>query len=81
MRVAVIGGGLQGVGIALELSVAARQSTLFEKRGELLTQASFNNEGKIHLGFVYAMDRNLATARLMARGPSVRADSTLLARG
>ena len=38
------------------------------KRDECLTQASLNNEGKVHLGFVYANDRTLETARLMSRG-------------
>src|SRR3954463_1718816 len=68
LRVAVIGGGIQGIGIALELSMRGASVDLFEKRDACLTQASVQNEGKIHLGFVYAKDRTLATARLMAEG-------------
>ena len=33
-----------------------------------LSQASSRNEGKLHLGYVYAHDRTLQTARLMIRG-------------
>jgi len=68
MRVGVIGGGLQGVGIALELALRGVSVDVFEKRDACLGQASLQNEGKIHLGFVYAKDRTLATARLMAEG-------------
>lgn len=68
MRVAVIGAGLQGTGIALELSLRGVQVDLFEKRSACITQASLHNEGKIHLGFVYANDPTLATARLMMKG-------------
>jgi glycine/D-amino acid oxidase-like deaminating enzyme len=68
LRVAVIGGGLQGSGIALELSLRGVCVDVFEKRSACITQASFHNEGKIHLGFVYAKDATLATARLMVEG-------------
>jgi hypothetical protein len=66
--VAVIGGGLQGAGLAIELSMRGFRIELFEKRDECLSQASLNNEGKVHLGFVYAGDRSLETARLLSRG-------------
>jgi hypothetical protein len=65
LRVAVIGAGIQGVGIALELSRRGASVDLIEKRDACLTRASLHNEGKIHLGFIYANDRSLATARLM----------------
>jgi glycine/D-amino acid oxidase-like deaminating enzyme len=66
--IGVIGGGLQGVGLAIELSMRGFHVELFEKRDQCLSQASANNEGKVHLGFVYANDGSLETARLMSRG-------------
>ena len=66
--IAIIGGGLQGIGLAIELSMRGFRVELFEKRVVCLSQASLNNEGKIHLGFVFANDRSLETARLMSRG-------------
>ena len=68
MRVAVIGGGLQGAGIALELSLRGASIDLFEKSDACLNRASLQNEGKIHLGFIYAKDSALSTARLMIEG-------------
>ena len=66
--IGVVGGGLQGVGLAIELSMRGFQVELFEKRDKCLSQASSNNEGKVHLGLVYANDGSLQTARLMSRG-------------
>jgi glycine/D-amino acid oxidase-like deaminating enzyme len=68
MRVAVVGGGIQGCAVALELAGRGVQVTLYERRERLLDAASRHTEGKIHLGFVYAADDSLRTARLMARG-------------
>src|SRR5688572_26567106 len=68
MRVAVLGGGLQGACVALELASAGINVDLFDKNDFCLTQASAQNEGKIHLGYVYANDRTLRTARTMVKG-------------
>ena len=68
MRVAVIGAGLTGVLVALNLAERGFNVTLFERSGELITGASYGNEGKIHLGYVYAMDSSLCTAHAMLRG-------------
>ena len=68
MRVAVAGGGIQGVGTALELSARGIAVELFERRPGLMDGASRFNEGKIHLGFVYANDDTFATAELMVAG-------------
>lgn len=68
MRVAVLGGGLQGACVAMELASAGISVDLYDKNERCLTQASAQNEGKIHLGYVYAGDRSLRTARTMARG-------------
>ena len=51
-RVAVVGGGIFGATIALELAKVA-QVSLFERHAELLTEVSFNNQFRHHSGFHY----------------------------
>lgn len=68
MRVAVLGGGLQGACVAMELASAGILVDLYDKNDRCLTQASAQNEGKIHLGYVYANDRTFKTARTMIKG-------------
>lgn len=51
-RVAVIGGGIFGATVALELAKIA-QVSLFERHAELLTEVSFNNQFRHHSGFHY----------------------------
>lgn len=68
MSVAVVGGGIQGCAVALELAGRGVEVVLFDRRARVLDAASRHTEGKIHLGFVYAADDSLRTARLMARG-------------
>ena len=69
MRIAVIGGGLQGCGVALELAVRGLRVDLFERGPRLLRGASHHSEGKIHLGYACAADDTLRTARLWPPGP------------
>lgn len=68
MRLAVLGGGLQGACVAMSLAEAGHEVDLYDENDRFLTQASVRNEGKIHLGYVYAHDRTLQTARLMMKG-------------
>ena len=68
MRVAVLGAGLQGACVAMELASAGIDVDLYDKNDRCITQASAQNEGKIHLGYVYANDRSLRTARAMVQG-------------
>lgn len=75
MTVAVVGAGIQGCAVALELAARGVEVELFERRDRVLDAASRHTEGKIHLGFVYAADDSLRTARLMARGAAVFAPS------
>ena len=70
VRIAVIGGGLQGCGVALELADRGFRVDLFERSPRLMQGASRHCEGKIHLGYVYAADESLRTARLMAAAAS-----------
>lgn len=68
MRVAVLGGGLQGACVAMELASAGISVDLYDKNDRCMSQASAQNEGKIHLGYVFANDRSLRTARTMVKG-------------
>jgi glycine/D-amino acid oxidase-like deaminating enzyme len=68
MRAAVLGGGLQGCCVALELASRGIAVTIFDKNDALLTKTAVANEGKIHLGYMYAADRTLLTAKTMMAG-------------
>lgn len=68
MRVGILGGGLQGACVALELASAGVSVDLFERGERCVSRASAHNEGKIHLGYVYANDPSRKTARLMVKG-------------
>jgi glycine/D-amino acid oxidase-like deaminating enzyme len=68
MVVGVLGGGLQGCCIALALAERGVRVTLFDKNDALLSRAAIANEGKIHLGYMYAGDPTLSTAKTMMVG-------------
>ena len=66
--VVVLGAGLAGASVALELAARGLPVTLVERDARPFGRASLRNEGKIHLGLIYANDPSLATARLQLRG-------------
>ena len=66
--IVVLGAGLQGCGIALELAHRGHQVTLADQDALPMNRASLRNEGKIHLGLIYAADPSFATAQLQLRG-------------
>lgn len=68
MRVGILGGGHQGCCVALALAERGIDVTVFDRNDELLSRAAVANEGKVHLGYMYANDPSLATARLMMQG-------------
>jgi glycine/D-amino acid oxidase-like deaminating enzyme len=68
MCVGVLGGGLQGCCVALALAERGARVVLFDKNDALLTRAAVANEGKIHLGYMYAGDPTLSTAKTMMAG-------------
>jgi glycine/D-amino acid oxidase-like deaminating enzyme len=68
MKIAVLGGGLQGCCTALALAARGADVVLFDRNAALLTRTAIANEGKIHLGYMYAADPGLATARTMLEG-------------
>ncbi len=68
MQIGVLGGGFQGCCLALALAERGNHVSLFDKNTHLISRAGFANEGKIHLGYMYANDPSLQTAAIMARG-------------
>lgn len=64
----VIGAGLQGCSIALALASRNIPTLLIDTAPAVMCGTSLVNEGKIHLGFVYAMDHTGKTRELMLRG-------------
>lgn len=63
----VLGAGIQGVSVALGLQRRGYAVALVDKAPDCLMRASFRNEGKIHMGFVYANDSSFKTSALMLR--------------
>jgi glycine/D-amino acid oxidase-like deaminating enzyme len=68
MHVGVLGGGLQGCCTALALAERGITVTILDRNNSLMSRAAVANEGKIHLGYMYAGDPTFATARMMIRG-------------
>ena len=68
MHVAVLGAGIMGCSLALSLARRGARVTLFDAAPQPCAGASRWNEGKIHLGYLYAADPSLATARLVLDG-------------
>jgi len=66
--VLVIGAGLQGATLALALAERGVPSVLLDRLAAPLSGASVKNEGKIHLGFVYALDRSGLTSSQLLEG-------------
>ncbi len=61
-RITILGGGFQGCCVALMLSNLGFRPTLIEKKQKLMSSTSLNQEGKVHLGFVYGLDKTFETA-------------------
>lgn len=67
-RVAVLGAGIMGSSSALFLARKGAQVTLIDALSKPFSGASRWNEGKIHLGYLYAADPSLKTARALLPG-------------
>jgi hypothetical protein len=67
-KVAIIGGGLAGCLTALALARKGIHSEIFERNDREIFEASYFNEGKVHIGFLYAHDFSRETSRLMVSG-------------
>ncbi|MEM6745375.1 MAG: FAD-dependent oxidoreductase, partial [Pseudomonadota bacterium] len=66
--IVVIGAGLAGACAALALAERGEPCTVLERDGQAMNRASRRNEGKIHLGLIYAADPEGVTADLVLRG-------------
>ncbi len=66
--VVVIGAGLAGCCAALILARSGLRTTLIERDPAPMRRASLRNEGKIHLGLIYAAEAGAATARRQLQG-------------
>jgi glycine/D-amino acid oxidase-like deaminating enzyme len=64
----IVGGGLQGAAIAMELAHRGRRSVILDQDERLVNRASLRNEGKIHLGLIYAADPTFSTASIQLQG-------------
>ena len=53
-RVAIVGGGWFGCHLACSLLQSGVDVTIYEQHDRLLTEASFNNQNRLHQGFHYA---------------------------
>lgn len=67
-QVGVLGAGIMGCCLALELARRGRSVDLFDLAATPMLGASLHNEGKLHLGYVYAKDPHKETHGLMLRG-------------
>jgi glycine/D-amino acid oxidase-like deaminating enzyme len=67
-RIAVLGGGMLGLCTALELTRRGKHVTLIEGATDIMQGASRWNEGKIHLGYLYAADPSFNTATRIIPG-------------
>jgi glycine/D-amino acid oxidase-like deaminating enzyme len=63
--IVIIGAGLQGACLALELAGRGRPVTVIDAACAPMREASRWNEGKLHLGFVYANDPSFRSADAM----------------
>lgn len=66
--IAVIGSGMAGISAAMSLADAGVRVVLFERNATLFSGASAVCEGKIHLGYTYALDPSHATTLRLLSG-------------
>ena len=67
-KVVIVGAGLTGCSTALELARRGIAVCIVDRFPQPICGASLRNEGKIHLGLVYAADESFATAEFQLRG-------------
>ncbi len=67
-RVAVLGAGIMGSAVAIELARRGLDVVLIDQESAPMAATSRWNEGKIHLGYLYGADPTLATAQHILPG-------------
>ena len=73
-RVAVLGGGIMGSALAIELARRGLDVTLVDRESAPMAATSRWNEGKIHLGYLYGADPTTATSQHILPGGLLFAD-------
>ena len=66
--IAVLGAGILGSCLAVNLARRGARVTLIDRREQPMVEASRYNEGKIHLGYLYGADETLRTAGHLLSG-------------
>ena len=64
----MLGAGVQGVCASLALHRRGYGVTVIDRSPNALLRTSLRNEGKVHLGFLFANDRSMRTAELLMQG-------------
>jgi glycine/D-amino acid oxidase-like deaminating enzyme len=67
-RAAVLGAGIMGSAVAIELARRGLDVTLIDREAAPMAATSRWNEGKIHLGYLYGADPTTATAQHILPG-------------
>jgi glycine/D-amino acid oxidase-like deaminating enzyme len=67
-RVAILGAGIMGCAVAIQLARRGFDVTIFDREHAPMAAASRWNEGKIHLCYIYGADPTLATAQHLLTG-------------
>jgi glycine/D-amino acid oxidase-like deaminating enzyme len=67
-HIAVLGAGMLGSTLSIFLARKGARVTLFDAADRPMSKAGRWNEGKLHLGYMYAADRSLNTARKLMPG-------------
>lgn len=65
--VAIIGGGVFGTLIALQIAKNGRPVTVFEKSSDILIGASLVNQCRVHMGYHYPRDKQTARPLISAK--------------
>ena len=64
-HVGILGAGIQGCCVALLFKKLGYDVSLIDQMNDIMEMASKNQEGKIHLGFVYSNDQTFQTGEKM----------------
>lgn len=60
-NITVLGSGIQGLCSAFALNEKNFNVTILEKEDELFNKTSKNQEGRVHMGFTYGLDKSMVT--------------------
>jgi FAD dependent oxidoreductase len=64
-EIGILGGGIQGCCMALLFRKLGYRVTIIDQADDIMTRSSANQEGKIHMGFIYSNDLSFKTGTKM----------------